>query len=70
NKKSYESKEITVGAFTDNNKIASWAKDSVTLSSELGIIKGMSNGEFAPDENTNRAQAAVMLYRMYKVVMR
>lgn len=70
NKKSYESKETSISDFKDINKIAFWAKDSVTLSSKLGIINGMDNGEFAPDKDTNRAEAAVMLYRMYKVIMR
>ena len=31
---------------------------------QAGIIRGMETGEFAPLANANRAQAAVILYKL------
>lgn len=55
--------------FIDKGDIANWAENAVALTAKLGIVKGMENATFAPAENANRAQAAVMLYRLYKVLM-
>lgn len=55
-----------LNTFTDKTKIADWAKEQVALAVQEGIISGMGDGRFAPKENANRAQAAVMLYRLYK----
>lgn len=51
-KKSYKpagTAELKV--FTDRAGIAKWAEESVALATREGIIKGMSGGEFAPQEN-------------------
>lgn len=50
--------------FGDSSKIASYAKTPVAQLTKLGVINGMGDGDFAPKENANRAQAAVMIYRM------
>lgn len=50
--------------FSDSGEIAGWAKDGVGLCVARGIITGMGDGTFAPLQNANRAQAAVMLYRL------
>ena len=52
--------------FSDKDSIASWAKEFVARATELEIIKGIEkNGAltFSPEENSTRAQAAVMLKR-------
>ena len=51
-------------AFNDNAKIGNFAKEAVSVASDLGIINGKADGSFTPKEATNRAEASVMLYRL------
>jgi len=55
--------------FQDKENIAEWAKSSVALSAKLEIVKGTDDGTFAPNKGASRAQASVMLYRLYKLLM-
>ncbi|WP_432663284.1 S-layer homology domain-containing protein [Wukongibacter baidiensis] len=55
-------------SFEDKEDIATWAKSSAALAAKEGIITGMENGRFAPNEKANRAQAVVMLHRLYKIL--
>ena len=41
---------------------------AVTMSYSLGIVAGIGNGLFAPDQSLTREQAATMLTRVYKAV--
>ena len=50
--------------FKDDSEIAGYAKEAVKTMQQAGIIKGMETGEFAPLANANRAQAAVILYKL------
>lgn len=50
--------------FTDESNIANYAKESVTLMQQAGIISGMDGGRFAPNENATRAQAAKIIYML------
>ena len=52
--------------FTDFEKIAEYAEDAAAALKAEGIIKGDISGSFNPEKNTNRAEAAVMIYRSYK----
>ncbi len=52
-------------SFTDEGQIADWARDGAALAVREGIVSGMPGGKFAPEEKANRAQAAVMLYRLF-----
>jgi len=54
-------------SFTDKDDISPWAKESVSLTTKLGITLG-SDGKFLPRSNATRAQGAVMLYRLYKLL--
>ncbi|PAB57139.1 S-layer homology domain-containing protein [Anaeromicrobium sediminis] len=54
--------------FNDKGNIASWAKSSVSLCVNENIISGMGNGMFAPTQNANRAQGAVVLYKIYNLI--
>ncbi len=51
--------------FSDRGEIAEWAQTSAAMAIREGIISGMGDGRFAPAENATRAQAAVMLHRLY-----
>ncbi|WP_340007214.1 S-layer homology domain-containing protein [Paenibacillus sp. FSL K6-0276] len=53
-------------AFTDSSSISSWAKEAVNVLTAKGIMKGQSAGNFAPGNDTIRAEAAVILARLLK----
>lgn len=57
----------SVSPFTDNNKIASYAKDAVSALQKAGVINGMGGGLFMPNGLTTRAQAVVMIYRLFNI---
>lgn len=52
--------------FADEDAIAAYAKEAVTKLCGAGILKGMGDGRFAPEESTNRAQAAVVIARLLR----
>ena len=49
--------------FADRDSIPTWAHDAVYALNDLGILVGI-NGEFAPDANMTRAQAAQTFYAL------
>ena len=58
--------DITVEelAFDDNSQIAAWAEEFVSKAAALGLITGMENNTFAPNDNMTRAQAAMVIFRL------
>lgn len=60
-----EADEAELAILSDAGKIASWAKTSVATAVREGILEGMGDGVFAPKVNANRAQAAVVLHRLF-----
>lgn len=55
-----------LNAFQDKENISSWAGDGVAAAVKAEIVKGRSAGEFAPRATATRAEAAVMILRMYR----
>lgn len=51
-------------AFKDGDRISAWAQDAVAALVAGGIMNGRSADHFAPDQNTSRAEAAVILVRL------
>ncbi len=51
-------------AFTDDSLIADYAKEHVYALKNAGVISGIGDGSFAPKNNCNRAQAAVIIYTL------
>ncbi|GGE02521.1 S-layer homology domain-containing protein [Paenibacillus nasutitermitis] len=51
-------------AFLDEQQIADWAKEAVSLLVGLGILRGTSESEFAPQTEVTRAQGAVVIKRL------
>ncbi|WP_167578647.1 S8 family serine peptidase [Jeotgalibacillus proteolyticus] len=51
------------GHFSDEAKIAPYAKESIYQAVEIGLLQGLPNGSFAPKNNTTRAESAVVVYR-------
>ncbi|WP_053955272.1 S-layer homology domain-containing protein [Inediibacterium massiliense] len=54
--------------FNDKTNIASWASENIALCVKESMISGMPDGNFMPKQNANRAQAAMMLYNLYKSI--
>lgn len=54
--------------FNDNSLIDNYAKESVAILSNAGIVNGMGNGYFAPKEVATRAQAAQLICLMIKLM--
>lgn len=51
--------------FEDEHAISNWAKSSVSQAIQLGLIEG-ANGRLEPQGLSNRAQAAMVIYRLCK----
>lgn len=55
--------------FTDDSKISSWAKDAVKAITQAEIVNGKSGGNFDPQGNATRGEAATILQRFVKFVI-
>jgi|GEM_PF-582880 len=51
-------------AFADDDDIPIWAKSSITIAVQHGIVKGKGNNLFDPNATATRAEAITMLLRM------
>lgn len=51
-----------LSVYADCDEIAPYAKDAVAALSKLGIVNGMSDSMFCPENHCTRAQAAKMIY--------
>lgn len=62
----HTAQEIETGDidFTDSGEIAEWAREPVARAAALGLVNGMPDGTFAPNDNMTRAQAAAVIYRL------
>ncbi|OUS78479.1 hypothetical protein B1748_02480 [Paenibacillus sp. MY03] len=60
------SAESTLETFGDAGEIAGYARESVESLADLGIIVG-KNGSLAPRDLLTRAEAAVILYRLWQL---
>ncbi len=56
--KAFEATGTTTEKFTDDAKIASWAKDYVYAAKAAGLMKGDTAGTFRPNDTFTRAEAA------------
>lgn len=54
--------------FADESEIASWALRSVNIMKAAGLINGVGDGSFNPLGVTTRAQAAQMIFGLYKSI--
>lgn len=54
--------------FTDVTEISKWAFPSVNLAAMSGVITGMDTGSFRPKDTATRAQAAVIINRLIKLM--
>ncbi len=54
--------------FSDQKKVASWAKDSLAVLRNSGVIEGDQNGNFNPKNNITRAEAATIIMKLQKAI--
>ena len=54
--------------FTDVADISDWAFPAVNLAAMSGVITGMDSGSFRPKDTATRAQAAVIINRLIKLM--
>lgn len=54
--------------FTDEGKIAEYAKDAVKRLSACGVVNGVGDGRFYPEGNATRAEAAKIIYELVKFI--
>ena len=55
-----------ISPFNDDSEISDYAKDSIYLLKSLEIVNGSDGGNFEPDSDITRAEAAKMIYGLYK----
>ena len=55
--------------FTDSEEIGEWASEAVKKMQRAGIINGMPDGSFAPNDSATRAQAARIIYGVIESIM-
>lgn len=55
-----------LNAYLDEASISSYAKDSASLLIKFRVVNG-KNGRIAPNDMLTRAEAAVILYRIWKL---
>lgn len=56
-----------LGGYTDNGKVASYAKEALSWANAKGIMGGDSKGKLNPEGTATRAHFAVFLYRYSKL---
>ncbi len=54
--------------FTDSSKIGKWAAPAVSFCQTRGIISGDAKGAFNPQNNATRAEVAVIITNMEKII--
>ena len=64
--KKQDNEELT--KFDDNNFISPWAQEGAAIAVHNGVIGG-TDGKFIPKEKATRAETAVMLYRLYELIL-
>jgi hypothetical protein len=58
-----------LAGFSDAADISSWARHAVTLVVRQGIMQGRAAAQFAPSGRATRAEAAVVLYRVWQQML-
>ncbi len=54
--------------FSDFESVSEYAKNSVLIINNLGIVNGYEDGTFKPKNNATRAESAVMIYNVLKTI--
>lgn len=57
-----------ISVFTDNGEISPWAKEALSYAVDKGVVEGETETTLEPKANATRAEAVVMLNRLYKAI--
>jgi hypothetical protein len=57
-------------SFTDDNEIPNWAKDSIYMAKEIGIIQGDNYNRINPNKNITRAEGSEILVRFLEFLQK
>lgn len=52
--------------YDDANDISYWAKQAISIATELKIVSGVGNNRFAPKNNATRAEATQIIFNLMK----
>jgi len=58
--------EELLSRFNDKGEISQWARTGTAVGVKLGLIQGTGPNRFEPKAHATRAQAATVMYNMYK----
>lgn len=50
-------------SFADSDEISAYAKDAVEAMAKAGLLNGVGDNRFAPDDTATRAEVAALLAR-------
>ena len=56
--------------FTDNESISEWAKESIILMQQTGLIQGKGNNIFDPQGLSTRAEGSTVLYNLIQIILK
>ncbi|MBQ4562001.1 MAG: S-layer homology domain-containing protein [Clostridia bacterium] len=59
-----------LSSFKDENQIADWAKDSMSVAVASGLVTGMTETTLAPRKEATRAQISLIIKRFYEGYLR
>ncbi|TYP52422.1 S-layer homology domain-containing protein [Thermosediminibacter litoriperuensis] len=60
--------EKILSAYKDRDRISEWAKTEIAVAVKLGLIRGVGTDILAPGETATRAQAATVIYNLYRLI--
>lgn len=69
--RAYNVKGINISgtkSFADDDRVSDYAKEAVSVLGNEKVIAGFEDGRFLPQNNLTRAEAAVLLYRVYREI--
>ena len=58
-----------MSAFSDGEKVSSWAQEAMAWAVEVGLFKGDDTGSLNPQGNATRAEVATLLERLIKLIV-
>ncbi len=67
--KVFQEADLPTGYYHDQDNIAPWAKSSVSLITNEGLMKGKGQATFAPKDLSTRAEAAAVMVRLLNYKM-
>lgn len=59
---------VAAADFADNDAIADYAQQAVAYVTQIGIMNGVDDNRFAPNDTYTKEQAVLTLYRLYNYI--